>query len=658
MVSALILVISACGGSKSSSTTVSVTITPTSATVLTNQNQQFQATVTGGSTTVVTWEVNGAPFGNATIGTINSGGLYTAPLDVPNPASVTIAAVPVADTSKSATATVTIKLGPNLAISPSSLTMAAGAQQAFTVTSNGTAATNVAFSLSCKSTATGACGSVTTDGVFTAPLAPPPGGNVILTATQTENGSTFSTSATITVQLSAQSLSGQYAFTLAGTDNGTPFHAAGTLTFNGSGSVSAGTEDVNSQGTTTTVNITGGTYTFSATDNRLTVDLQTDHGIRSLRAILANRTHGFVADDSAGVSASGTMDLQDSTKFTQAAVAGNYTFRISGLNTSSPPHGVGVVGAFTADGAGNISSGLLDANDNGTQSSNQSLTGTYTAPSSSNGRGTLTLTSGFGTQTFTYFVVDGSRFKMVETDSSRSTAGDSVLQQNGPYSTASFQGAVAFVMSGTSGSSALGIGGLINLSGGNVSSGNVDANGPGAGGNGQAVTGGTYTVQDATTGRTQMTITLGGRSVPVVFYPESDSAYNVLETDATEISSGEGLLSSGTASGNGTLQGNYAAHLSGVNVTAGNIQQDVVGQLVANGGGVFTGAVDVTGGGAGTTLLSSPYSIGVTSTATLRSGFANFNNLGFNLYIIDGTRALFLENDSNGVLTGELQKQQ
>lgn len=658
MVLALILVISACGGSKSSSTTVSVTITPTSATVLTNQNQQFQATVTGGSTTVVTWEVNGAPFGNATVGTINSGGLYTAPLDVPNPASVTIAAIPVADTSKSATATVTIKLGPNLAISPSSLTMAAGAQQPFTVTSNGSAATGVTFSVSCKSTATGGCGSVTTDGVFTAPLTPPPGGNVILTATQTENGSTFSTSATITVQLSAQSLSGQYAFTLAGTDNGTPFHAAGTLTFNGSGSVSGGTEDVNSQGTTTTVNITGGTYTFSATDNRLTVDLQTDHGIRGLRAILANRTHGFVEDDSAGVSASGTMDLQDNTKFTQAAISGNYTFRVSGLNISSPPHGVAEVGAFTADGAGNISSGLLDANDNGTQSSNQAVTGTYTAPSSSNGRGTLTITSGFGTQTFTYFVVDGTHFKMVETDSSRSTAGDSAQQQNGPYSTASFQGAVAFVLSGTSGSSALGIGGLINLGGGSVSSGTVDANGPGAGGNGQAVTGGTYIVQDANTGRTEMTITLSGRSVPIVFYPESDSACNFLETDATEISSGEALLSSGTASGNGTLQGNYAVHLSGLNVTAGNIQQDVVGQLVANGGGVFTGAVDVTGGGASTTLLSSPYSIGVTSTATLKSGFANFNNLAFNLYIIDGTRALFLESDSNGVLTGEIEKQQ
>ena len=54
--------------------------------------QQFTATVTNTTDTAVTWQVNGVTGGNATVGTINSSGLYTAPAVIPNPASVTITA--------------------------------------------------------------------------------------------------------------------------------------------------------------------------------------------------------------------------------------------------------------------------------------------------------------------------------------------------------------------------------------------------------------------------------------------------------------------------------------------------------------------------------------------------------------------------------------
>jgi len=45
--------------------------------------------------------------GNATVGTISTSGLYTAPSVVPNPAAVTVTAIASADTTKSAKATVT-----------------------------------------------------------------------------------------------------------------------------------------------------------------------------------------------------------------------------------------------------------------------------------------------------------------------------------------------------------------------------------------------------------------------------------------------------------------------------------------------------------------------------------------------------------------------
>jgi hypothetical protein len=87
---------------------VSVTISPTSATVRVNRTKQFTATVLNSSNTTVTWKVNGVVGGNTTVGTISSSGLYRAPGAVPNPATVTISATSVADPTKSAGAAVTV----------------------------------------------------------------------------------------------------------------------------------------------------------------------------------------------------------------------------------------------------------------------------------------------------------------------------------------------------------------------------------------------------------------------------------------------------------------------------------------------------------------------------------------------------------------------
>ena len=89
-------------------TTVSVTISPTAATVAVGGTQPFTAMVQNTSNTAVTWQVNGMTGGNATVGTISSSGLYTAPGVVPNPATVTVTAVSQADATKSASAQVTI----------------------------------------------------------------------------------------------------------------------------------------------------------------------------------------------------------------------------------------------------------------------------------------------------------------------------------------------------------------------------------------------------------------------------------------------------------------------------------------------------------------------------------------------------------------------
>jgi hypothetical protein len=87
---------------------VTITISPTSASVAVSKTHQFMAKVKNTTSTAVTWQVNKVVGGNATVGTISTSGLYMAPATIPSPASVTVTVVSVADTTKSASAGVTI----------------------------------------------------------------------------------------------------------------------------------------------------------------------------------------------------------------------------------------------------------------------------------------------------------------------------------------------------------------------------------------------------------------------------------------------------------------------------------------------------------------------------------------------------------------------
>ncbi len=92
---------------------VAVTIDPTTGSVITGETQQFKATVTGATNTAVTWSVAEGAAG----GTIDKTGLYTAP---PTTGTFHVVAASVADKTKSASATVTVKGIPCIAGRPDS----------------------------------------------------------------------------------------------------------------------------------------------------------------------------------------------------------------------------------------------------------------------------------------------------------------------------------------------------------------------------------------------------------------------------------------------------------------------------------------------------------------------------------------------------------
>jgi hypothetical protein len=87
---------------------ITITISPTTATVRVHQNRQFTATIQGTTNTAATWKVNGTVGGNGTVGTISQSGVYRAPNSVPSPATVTVSANAAADPTKTAAALVTI----------------------------------------------------------------------------------------------------------------------------------------------------------------------------------------------------------------------------------------------------------------------------------------------------------------------------------------------------------------------------------------------------------------------------------------------------------------------------------------------------------------------------------------------------------------------
>ncbi|HXY79638.1 MAG TPA: hypothetical protein VEI08_03285 [Candidatus Bathyarchaeia archaeon] len=116
---------------------IAITVTPPTATVPTGGEQVYTATVSGlGSAAAgVTWSVNGVAGGNATVGSIASTGattaLYSAPAVPPNPATVTIAAASVADSSKSGNASATITCSATNSISPPSANVGLDQTQTF-----------------------------------------------------------------------------------------------------------------------------------------------------------------------------------------------------------------------------------------------------------------------------------------------------------------------------------------------------------------------------------------------------------------------------------------------------------------------------------------------------------------------------------------------
>ena len=131
-----------------SAPTVSISVSPTSVSLQASQTAQFTASVSG-----VNWSLS------SLAGSLSSSGLYTAPVSIAFTQVLTITATLAADSTKFATATVTLNptAKPTISISPTSSTLNPGQTQQFTSTAQAT------WSIS------NATGTISSTGLYTAP---------------------------------------------------------------------------------------------------------------------------------------------------------------------------------------------------------------------------------------------------------------------------------------------------------------------------------------------------------------------------------------------------------------------------------------------------------------------------------------------------------
>ncbi|HYL63931.1 MAG TPA: hypothetical protein VE077_15035 [Candidatus Methylomirabilis sp.] len=170
---------------------VNVSVAPATATVAANHRITLTAQVFGTTNTALNWTVNGVTGGNSALGQIcvvgsnpcqsgASGSVlqvdYVAPGTIPQLNPVSVTATSVADTTKSASAQVTVINHVLVSVQPASITLAPLAVQGFAATVLGTYNQSVVWQVQGTACATvGACGTVDANGNYTAPgTAPSP----------------------------------------------------------------------------------------------------------------------------------------------------------------------------------------------------------------------------------------------------------------------------------------------------------------------------------------------------------------------------------------------------------------------------------------------------------------------------------------------------
>jgi hypothetical protein len=431
-----------------------VRLTPdTVAGIHVNETIQFSATVNS-TDTAVAWQVNGVAGGNATAGTITSGGLYTAPVTVPDPDTVTITAIAHVDETASASMQMHVwsELPITVSVSPRDPSVNINETVQFTATVENSTNTAVEWQVNGVPGGSTTLGTISATGLFTAPASvPSPAVETITAISQADSSKSDSTFVTIT-NLQNTVLSGAYAFQISGSDSDGYMHAAiGSLNFDGDGGLS-GKMDVNSitAATPQTVEFSGN-YTIGD-DDRGKMNLFYSSLITLAFTVNESGNDAkLIGWDNTGTRYTGSMQKQTATDFALSKVSGDYAF--SAYGTTMDNIREIAIGRFHSDGAGHLTGLDLDSAEGSDTPVNISdVTGSLSLSDSVHGRGAITFQESSTLVHFAFYMVNASELYILSIDA---VPGDNPLvighvlsQVGGPFSNASLDGFSVFGIAG------------------------------------------------------------------------------------------------------------------------------------------------------------------------------------------------------------------
>jgi hypothetical protein len=185
---------------------------------------------------------------------------------------------------------------------------------------------------------------------------------------------------------------------------------------------------------------------------------------------------------------------------------------------------------------------------------------------------------------------------------------------------------------------------------GNVTAGSEDFNDAGSITTNIGLTG-SYSL--AANGRGTLTINTTSGNFTFVVYPSTGGVL-VLETDIRFLTTGTALQQTGTFSA-ASLQGTYGFNFTGATP---NGEIDSIAQFTADGASRVNGIIDVNNMGGIT--FGQPLSGNFTVAASGRTTMALQTPLGTQnlvVYVVNGSRALFVELDSGLVAAGDIRHQ-
>jgi len=624
------LVFSNCSGSK-----ISVTLSPsTTPTINQGGTQSITATVANDTTNAgVTWTLSGpGVLSNSSTTAVT----YVAPSVLSADTSATVTATSVANTNVSATLMITIDAvfeiistsleSGTLGVPYSGAITAGGASTPFTwaivsgalppgltlSTSSGTSVSisgvpTVEGSFNFTIQVTNASGTPVTQS-FTIVIAPPP-------------------SLSVATRSLANGTVGEAYSEILQAVNGTPPYSWKII----SGKLPAGFSPLSSAGVISGTPTTVGTSDFSVQ-----------------------------VTDSAKPSATATADLSLTiapNAVNDSLLNGNYAFLVNGFD----PNGhFMAAGSFVADGAGNLTNGVIDTNDPANLQLNQSFSGSYLI--GLDNLGAMTFTS-LG-RTFALAMMADGNARIIEFDTTGAQAAGVLLKQDtSAFSATQIMGTFAFGFLGADPEGGrLGIAGEFTADGkGDLSAGQFDSDGSAGAAHAVAFSGG-YSIPSVVppNGRGTMSISVTGQGTTnYSFYVVSASELLAIEIDQV-VGQSRRLVSGSILKQTGPFQasslGASVFETTALETTAASATpQSQVGLLAAPTAGNLTISADQNSGGTLSSLSASgTYSVASNGRVTLtHSGIATPDPV---LYLVGASEGFVIGSDP-GVIFGFMEPQ-